>query len=82
MAGGAPGKEDCEVKTRAGTFVGKKTDENVIAFKGRVEPSLKFDVQLISFPSSVYAQVEPWDSEEERTANRLNAYVDKFNNMK
>ena len=32
----------------------------------RVEPSLKFDVQLISFPSSVYAQVEPWESEEER----------------
>ncbi len=27
-----------------------------------VEPSLKFDVQLISLPSSIYAQVEPWDS--------------------
>jgi len=26
-----------------------------------VEPSLKFDVQLISLPSSIYAQVEPWE---------------------
>lgn len=25
-----------------------------------VEPSLKFDVNLISLPSSIYAQVEPW----------------------
>lgn len=25
-----------------------------------VEPSLKFDVQLISLPSSIHAQVEPW----------------------
>ena len=41
----------------------------------RVEPSLIFDVQLISFPSSVYAQVEPWETEDERRANRLNAYV-------
>jgi len=44
----------------------------------KVEPSLKFDVQLISFPSSVYAQVEPWDSEEERMANRVMAYADKL----
>lgn len=27
----------------------------------RVEPSLKFDVQLISLPNSLYSQVEPWD---------------------
>ena len=27
----------------------------------RIEPSLKFDVQLISFPSTLFAQVEPWD---------------------
>lgn len=27
----------------------------------RIEPSLKFDVKLISFPSSLFAQVEPWD---------------------
>ena len=26
----------------------------------RVEPSLKFDVNLISLPSSIYAQAEPW----------------------
>lgn len=25
-----------------------------------IEPSLKFDVQLISLPSSIHAQVEPW----------------------
>ena len=26
----------------------------------RIEPSLKFDVNLISLPSSIHAQVEPW----------------------
>ena len=26
----------------------------------KIEPSLKFDVQLVSLPSSVHAQVEPW----------------------
>lgn len=41
----------------------------------RVEPSLKFDVQLISFPSSVYAQVEPWETEEDRREKRLSAYT-------
>ena len=41
----------------------------------RVEPSLKFDVQLISFPSSVYAQVEPWDTYEEKTEQRTIAYL-------
>ncbi len=29
----------------------------------RIEPSLKFDVRLISAPSNGYAQVEPWDEE-------------------
>ena len=28
--------------------------------RSTVEPSLKFDVNLISLPSSIYAQVEPW----------------------
>ena len=28
----------------------------------KVEPSLKFDVQLVSFPSAVYTQTEPWDN--------------------
>ena len=27
----------------------------------RIEPSLKFDVQLVSFPSSLFTQTEPWD---------------------
>ena len=40
----------------------------------KVEPSLKFDVQLVSFPSSVYAQVEPWESDEERRESRLESY--------
>lgn len=31
----------------------------------KVEPSLKFDVNLISLPSSIHSQVEPWDSFEE-----------------
>lgn len=44
----------------------------------RVEPSLKFDVQLISFPSSVYAQVEPWETEAERQAIRVSAYAEKL----
>lgn len=42
--------------------------------KSEVEPSLKFDVQLISFPSSVYAQVEPWENDEERAALRFTSY--------
>lgn len=29
----------------------------------KIEPSLKFDVRLISSPSNGYAQVEPWDEE-------------------
>ena len=27
----------------------------------KIEPSLKFDVQLISVPNSIHIQVEPWD---------------------
>ena len=30
--------------------------------KKEVEPSLKFDVQLVSLPASVHSQVEPWDN--------------------
>lgn len=44
----------------------------------RVEPSLKFDVQLISFPSTVYTQVEPWETDEEKWANRLCTYAKKI----
>lgn len=46
----------------------------------RVEPSLKFDVQLVSFPSSVYSQVEPWDSEADKMMMRMKAYADKVKN--
>ena len=48
----------------------------------RVEPSLKFDVQLISFPSSVYAQVEPWETREEKMAFRLSAYANAIKDKK
>ena len=39
----------------------------------KVEPSLKFDVQLVSFPSSVYTQTEPWADNE--TMKRISTYV-------
>jgi len=42
----------------------------------RVEPSLKFDVNLISLPSSAYTQVEPWANRvEEMRVQRLAAYA-------
>lgn len=42
----------------------------------RIEPSLKFDVNLISLPSSVYTQVEPWDNDLEiDRRQRLGAYA-------
>ncbi len=42
----------------------------------KVEPSLKFDVNLISLPSSAYTQVEPWDSKmEEMRTERLARYA-------
>ena len=41
----------------------------------RVEPSLKFDVQLVSFPSSVYTQTEPWDCGNEQSYERLISYA-------
>ncbi|MBD5450954.1 MAG: HaeIII family restriction endonuclease [Lachnospiraceae bacterium] len=31
----------------------------------KVEPSLKFDVQLVSFPSTLFTQTEPWDIDED-----------------
>ena len=39
----------------------------------KVEPSLKFDVQLISFPSSVYTQTEPWADNE--IIKRISSYL-------
>lgn len=44
----------------------------------KVEPSLKFDVNLISVPSSVHAQIEPWDNNEIGQKNRLLAYSKKI----
>lgn len=42
----------------------------------KVEPSLKFDVNLISLPSSAYTQVEPWDNKmEEMRTERLARYA-------
>ena len=42
----------------------------------RVEPSLKFDVQLVSFPSSLYTQTEPWDMDESFLVKRVSAYAE------
>ena len=38
----------------------------------KVEPSLKFDVQLLSFPSTIYTQTEPWTDND--TENRILEY--------
>lgn len=42
----------------------------------RVEPSLKFDVQLISLPSSIHAQIEPWDYDTNKFDSRIAAYYE------
>lgn len=42
----------------------------------RVEPSLKFDVQLVSFPSSLYTQTEPWDMDESFLVKRVSTYAE------
>lgn len=42
----------------------------------KVEPSLKFDVQLVSFPSSVYTQTEPWDGLDDTILKRVKLYTD------
>ena len=45
----------------------------------KVEPSLKFDVNLISLPSSIHSQVEPWDDTHQmRQKNRVLTYADKI----
>ncbi len=45
----------------------------------RVEPSLKFDVNLISLPSSVHTQIEPWENDPEMTLRiRLGDYAKRF----
>ncbi|MBO6128215.1 MAG: HaeIII family restriction endonuclease [Pseudobutyrivibrio sp.] len=45
----------------------------------RVEPSLKFDVQLVSFPSSVYTQTEPW--EDNKTMRRISSYLQNIKDI-
>lgn len=45
----------------------------------RVEPSLKFDVNLISLPSTVHTQIEPWDNDPaEAQKYRLGEYAKKY----
>ena len=44
----------------------------------RIEPSLKFDVQLVSLPSSIYAQMEPWDNVNEGLVHRIQAYASRI----
>lgn len=44
----------------------------------KVEPSLKFDVNLISVPSSVHAQIEPWDEIEANHKGRLWVYSEQM----
>lgn len=45
----------------------------------KVEPSLKFDVQLISLPSTMHAQMEPWETEDDKFSKRMNSYLDNLN---
>ncbi len=45
----------------------------------KVEPSLKFDVQLVSFPSSVYTQTEPWDITD--AEQRIMEYTHRFTDV-
>ncbi len=45
----------------------------------KIEPSLKFDVQLISLPSSVHTQVEPWENDPEMAQRiRLGEYAKRL----
>lgn len=44
----------------------------------KIEPSLKFDVNLISLPSSVHTQIEPWENDPEMAQRiRLGEYAKK-----
>ena len=45
----------------------------------RIEPSLKFDVNLISLPSSVHTQIEPWENDPDMAQRcRLGVYAKKL----
>lgn len=41
----------------------------------RVEPSLKFDVQLVSFPAALFTQTEPWDMDD-NYIQRISKYAE------
>lgn len=47
----------------------------------KVEPSLKFDVNLISVPSSVHTQIEPWDDGMLRQRERLMLYSEEIRHI-
>lgn len=45
----------------------------------KIEPSLKFDVNLISLPSSVHTQIEPWENDSEIAQRiRLGQYAKRI----
>lgn len=49
----------------------------------RVEPSLKFDVNLISLPSSVHTQIEPWENDPNMSQRiRLGEYAKRIGEWK
>lgn len=49
----------------------------------KVEPSLKFDVNLISLPTSVHTQIEPWENDSEMLQRmRLGHYAKRILEMK
>ena len=49
----------------------------------KIEPSLKFDVNLISLPSSVHTQIEPWENDPEMNCRiRLSEYVKMIMNVR
>lgn len=48
----------------------------------KIEPSLKFDINLIALPTSVHTQIEPWESDLERAQNiRVEEYARRLNEM-
>lgn len=45
----------------------------------KVEPSLKFDVNLVSFPITIHTQTEPWDNDSNiKRRQRLGEYAEKL----
>jgi hypothetical protein len=47
----------------------------------KVEPSLKFDVQLIAFPTTIYTHTEEWTQEDE-FVKRMETYIKGFSKRK